>query len=292
MSIDEKKLLENAKKMGEVWVESFNPDGNVDREKILEELGKRTFEGKPVYADLVDSPSEIKAAIEKAILQLEGKLSKKELQSRIKELRPWDCIWDYYQMAFYSIAYSQCPDQEHEFGRQSFLEAFKAGLGFVITLGPALIGVCLPEAHRDENMRIHRATGPAIVWGKEKQYWWHGVQVPDEWIEKTDKVDASQAITWDNIEQRRALCEIIGWDKVIDSIEHTVIDTDDDPQIGVLLEANLPDHGKQKFLRVVEESTGRQFCILAPPDVNTALDAQASINQIPKELFRKGYVRS
>jgi len=152
--------------------------------------------------------------------------------------------------------------------------------------------VCLPEAYRDDQMRIHRESGPAITWGDKKQYWWHGVEVPSEWIEDTDSVDPSLCLTHQNIEQRRALCEIIGWDKVVSQLKPDVLDVDQDSQIGTLLQVDIPDHGKQKFLRVKEEATGRQFCIGVPSEIETALDAQAEINQIPKDLFRTGYVRS
>ena len=64
----------------------------------------------------------------------------------------------------------------------------------------------------DEQNRLHSETGPAIVYRDGfSVYSWHGVNIPKEWIEDSPP-SAEDAIRWDNMEQRRAACEIIGWD--------------------------------------------------------------------------------
>lgn len=301
MSIDHKKILEDAKNSAQEWLDSFVTDGNPDVEEIQRHLDKRVFEGKPVTALVARSPEEATAAmrawVNEQIENSDSELTEKEKEKFINNLfnRSSDCIWDYYFMAFYESACKNLPNKDFdgaEFIYQSFLPAFKAGLGYIINLGPLIIGVCLPEAHRDDQGRIHKHDGPAIVWGSNRQYWWHGVQVPEEWIEDSDSVDASVCLTHQNLEQRRALCEIIGWERVVNALDPVVLDTDPDEQIGTLLQVDLPDNGRQKFLRVKEEATGRYFCILVPNDIESALDAQAAINQIPKELIRLGYIRS
>lgn len=301
MSVDQEHILEDAKRNAQEWLDSFKTDGKPNVEEIQKHLNDRVFEGKPVTALVAKSPKEaievMRSWAEEQIRNSDMVLTETEKKDYINNLfkDSYNCIWDYYLMAFYESACKNLPNKDFEgaeFIYQSLLPAFKAGLGYIINLGPLIVGVCLPEAHRDDQARIHKHDGPAIVWGDDKQYWWHGVQIPEEWIEDTASVDVSLCLTHQNLEQRRALCEIIGWDKVVDTLDPDVLDTDPDPQIGVLLQADIPDHGPQKFLRVVEEATGRRFCILAPDNVNTALDAQAEINQIPKELFRMGYIRS
>ena len=53
-----------------------------------------------------------------------------------------------------------------------------------------------------------------------------------------------------------------------------VIDEDGDPEIGTLLEADIPDSGKERFLKV-RCVTGREVVLPVPPHVNTALETNA-----------------
>lgn len=103
---------------------------------------------------------------------------------------------------------------------------------------------------------------------------WHGTRVPAEWIERRQDIDPRLALTHKNIEQRRALAEIIGWDRVLQQLQPRVIDTDPDAQIGQLLEVELPDSGKSRFLRV-RCPTGRDFVLSVPLQMRTALQANA-----------------
>jgi hypothetical protein len=292
--MDNQKILDKAKKLGDVWLKSFKHDGKVDIQKIQEILNARTFNGQPVKAFVARTPKE--ASIFLLNFVKENIKDKREKKEAIKVIQnSYSCIWDYYLMAFYESAIlaidekSEFPGSEFIF--QSLLPAFQAGLGYLINLGELVVGVCIPEAYVDNQNRLHKVNGPAIVWDTS-EYWWHGVKVEKEWIENPESITGAQCLSVANIEQRRALCEIIGWNKVLESLNPTVLDKDDDPQIGILMEADLPDHGKQRFLKVFEESTGRSFVLLVSNDVSSALDAQVEINQIPAELFQLGFKRS
>ena len=125
----------------------------------------------------------------------------------------------------------------------------------------------------DDQNRLHCETGPAIEYADGlKVYSWHGTRVPAEWIEDKSSLTATTALTWDNMEQRRAACEIIGWAKVLEQLDAKVIDEDEDPMIGTLLEVNLPGVGSEMFLKVLC-GTGRTFALPVPPDMKTALEA-------------------
>jgi hypothetical protein len=291
MKISKEQVEERSVK----WLAAFQPSTKKpNKDIILSELQKRTFEGNPVLAYVVDSPTDALEALRKGVSQILSTQDEAKIDKVIKDNTPWLCIWDYYSMAFYETAYSFLSEnkRDNEFILQSLFPAFEAGLGFIINFGSLIVGVCLPEAYRDENNRIHRSDGPAITWGDEKQYWWHGISIPAEWIENKDEIDPKLALTWNNLEQRRVLCEILTWEKILAQINPEVLDKDIDPQIGTLMKAELPDHGSQKFLRVFEEATGRYFCLLAPEEAQSALEAQSLMNQIPEELFRLGYIRS
>jgi len=127
----------------------------------------------------------------------------------------------------------------------------------------------------DNENRLHREDGPAVEyrdgWGV---YSWHGTRVPAEWIKDRKSLTAKTALTWKNIEQRRAACEILGWVNVLAELKAKTIDRDEDPEIGELLEVNIPEIGRERFLKVLC-GTGRTFALPVPPTMKTALEAQA-----------------
>lgn len=132
------------------------------------------------------------------------------------------------------------------------------------------------STHWDDENRLHYESGPAIQYDDGYTLMaWHGIRIPREWIQKRDEIDPTLALTWENIEQRRALSEMIGWGKVIEQLNPVIIDTDPDPMIGELIEVDIPDIGRERFLRV-KCPTGRDF-VLAPvnSNVETAREANA-----------------
>jgi len=138
----------------------------------------------------------------------------------------------------------------------------------IITDRPSVIA-------RDEEGRLHSETGPALSYRDGSKYYsWRGLAVPSEWIESPEQLTASTALTWKNIEQRRAGCEILGWDKILTELNARTINIDGDPEIGELVEVEIPDIGKERFLRVLC-GTGRSFALPVPPGMTTALQANA-----------------
>lgn len=150
----------------------------------------------------------------------------------------------------------------------------------------------------DPEGRAHCETGPSHRWRDGwALYNWHGVAIPEAWIERKHELSARDALTWGNIEQRRAACEILGWDKILDQLNAKVIDDDGDPEIGTLLEVDLPGFPgfeakiKARFVRV-QCGTGRTFAICVPPVVQTAIEAQAWMINQTVDQFMKPEVRT
>lgn len=130
---------------------------------------------------------------------------------------------------------------------------------------------------KDDEGLLHCEDGPAIAYEDGFEvYGWHGQRIPREWIMQKESLDPSIALTWPQIEQRRAAAEIIGWHNVLAQLPTKVIDKDSDPQIGELLEVDIPEIGKEWFLRVLC-GTGREFAIPVPRNAGfkTALGANA-----------------
>lgn len=144
----------------------------------------------------------------------------------------------------------------------------------------------------DDQDRLHCETGPAIEYEDGfGVYSWHGVSIPKEWIEKRGELTPKTALGWENIEQRRAACEIVTWARILRELDARVIDSDEDPMIGTLVEVNIPDVGKEKFLKVMC-GTGREFAIPVPPTMTKALDANAWTFDLDGDTLRQLEVRT
>ena len=139
--------------------------------------------------------------------------------------------------------------------------------------------------------RLHCENGAAFVSDVEDLYFWHGTMIPAEWITDRASLTPQVALTWENIEQRRAAIEIVGWDAILDRLNGRVIDADDDPEVGTLIEADIPDVGRERFLRV-RCGTGRSFALPVPPNMRTALEAQAWTWGVDQKFFTKPEIRT
>ena len=199
--------------------------------------------------------------------------------------------------SIYNTGYAACADYFNEVCAiaidRNFLEMMES-CGFYWTLD----GICFAserpsEIHRDGEGRLHAEFGMSIRyagtgWGL---FHWHGTQVPCEWITQRNKLTPKIALTWENIEQRRAACEILGWSRILTELNSKTIDKDGDPEIGELVEVELPQIGREKFLRVLC-GTKREFALPVPPTMKTALEAQAWTWGLDKKSFVKPEVRT
>jgi hypothetical protein len=144
---------------------------------------------------------------------------------------------------------------------------------------------------RDETGRPHCAGGPSIAWADGwAGHYWRGVKVPREWIESPHSIDPRLALTHENAELRRCAAEIVGWDRIISTLPATTIDLDPDPEIGELVEVVI-DGESERFLRV-RCGTGRQFALPVPPDMRSALEANAWTYGIDTAALRELEVRT
>jgi hypothetical protein len=144
---------------------------------------------------------------------------------------------------------------------------------------------------RDNDDALHCETGKAIEFADGAGFSaWHGQTIPDEWV-TGNPPSAADALRWENMDQRAAACEIIGWHHILDQLNARVIDADADRMIGTLVEVDLPGHGPQKMLDCIC-GTGRRFALLAPDEATTALHAQALLNDVPEDIITNLKVRT
>lgn len=127
----------------------------------------------------------------------------------------------------------------------------------------------------DDQGRTHSETGPAISYPDGfGVYIWHGQRVPGWWIMEPEKLTDKEFFRHENAEMRRVACEIVGWAKVLNKLKAKVVNEDNDPEIGTLLEVYIPEIGKERFLKVMC-GTKREFAMPVPPEMETAIQAQA-----------------
>lgn len=215
----------------------------------------------------------------KEILFAEGPIRAKELLSKfIPNASIVDsCVYgshEAYWLGFYDFFESECAvDFE---GKLRGLMAVARECGWIISYDEFAIVLNKPSVIKmDEQNRLHCENGPAIRYEDGfAVYSWHGVRVPSKWIENKSSLSARDALKQSNLELRRAACEILGWVHILKELKAKIINQDEDPMIGTLLEVSIPDIGKEKFLHVLC-GTGREFALPVPPDMKTALEANA-----------------
>ena len=122
--------------------------------------------------------------------------------------------------------------------------------------------------HADGRMAIEYTDGFGV-------YVWKGVGIPGEWMtHAAESLTPEKALTWPNVEQRRCACEILTWKTIVDTLKPVVIDKDEYEAVGTLMEVDLPNSGKERFLEVTC-GTGRKFVLPVPPTMKTAIEANS-----------------
>jgi hypothetical protein len=187
------------------------------------------------------------------------------------------CLWDYYDMAFCESIYMHLPKKEHEFLDYPMFPAYKEGLGFVINLGSLIVGIVLPETHRNEQNQLHNPSAPAIFWKDEgtKKYWWNNVEVNKRIIEESHLITAKEIINESNQELKRIMLEKMGYEKIVLELDGKVIQQDD---FGKLVETKSLGDGDTiaRFVDVSCPSTDRRYFIRVGPDARSCREAIAA----------------
>ena len=93
----------------------------------------------------------------------------------------------------------------------------------------------------DEQNRPHCEDGPSHRWRDGwALYHWHGVAIPQNWVEQRKTIDPSEILKAKNTEQRAAGAALIGWPRMLSALESKIIDDSGNDDIGQLIEMTLP----------------------------------------------------
>ena len=123
------------------------------------------------------------------------------------------------------------------------------------------------EADR-ERPRLHRADGPSLRFRDGWEiYSWRGLRVPEKLIR--EPIPIADIHAEQNQELRRAMIEIVGWERYLREAGARQVHSDD---TGELLEvAGLGDgDAVARFIHVRCPSTGREYTLRVPPQTETA----------------------
>lgn len=196
--------------------------------------------------------------------------------------------WESYLTAFRDIIGLRLPEYE----RYTYWEQAAIHGGFRYMHPEFCMVSDFPEILRvDDQNRPHCENGPSHRWRDGwSLYYWHGVRVPAEWIEDKASLTPAIALKEKNAEKRRAACEIIGWNRILSEMKAKIIDKDDDPEIGELVEVRL-EGNHERFLRV-QCGTKREFALPVPPTMKTALEANAWTFDIDPDVLKQLEVRT
>ena len=202
-------------------------------------------------------------------------------------------LW--YTWTIYRVVAAKVTQIEHDVP-QELIDNFMLlmeNVGIVALFDEVCICVERPtKVMLDAEGNLHGEHGPAMEYADGwKLYYWHGTSIPAEWIEDKANLPVETALTHENVEQRRIAAEIIGWDKVLEKLNPRVIDENPNPQIGTLLECDLPGAPEERFLKV-RCATERDFVLPVPKRFTTALEANADTYEMTPEEFLAVQIRT
>jgi hypothetical protein len=139
--------------------------------------------------------------------------------------------------------------------------------------------ICLPSPCLFiTDHRLHRENGPAVQWSSGRRHWfWHGVEVPEWFIEDFNRVTADTIRNERNLELRRCMIERFGAERLIGEIGGELVATDG---YGKLWRCRLDGNDAYAVVEV-ENGTGefdggrRRYWLTVPTYVRTPREAVA-----------------
>ena len=134
------------------------------------------------------------------------------------------------------------------------------------------------ELHQDDQNRLHRGDGPALVYGDGfALHAWHGTPLPQEFVESLADLNPERIRAESNIELRRIMLEIFGYDRYLAETGAKPVNRS---EFGTLWRIVLPNDEPILMVEVTNstpepDGTYRTYFLRVPPRTLTAREGVA-----------------
>ena len=123
------------------------------------------------------------------------------------------------------------------------------------------------EVATDNRKRLHCATGPAFILPEESLWFYKGVFVTQQIVEKPETLTHEQIIKESNAEVRRVMIERFGLDRFLSSPQSKTLHTDQDGR-RQLLRFDLTGDEPIVGVKVTCPTTGQVYFLRVPPQID------------------------
>ena len=160
---------------------------------------------------------------------------------------------------------------------------------------PAIVTPRLMQYY--SNNKLHRANGPAVITASGgKQYYWRGVHIEPSLWNRQKEMTAQEILTITNIEVRRSMIEMVGFNNFIKQSKYSVLDEDKDTG-AILYKVDMPEDDKAEPLVVVKVQDGtphddgkgnmvrKEYFIRVPPAMTKCKAAIAWTFDTPENKY-------
>lgn len=195
-----------------------------------------------------------------------------------------DCIWAAYYdfMQRLGVIPQDNPTTE-------MLEYHKSGIWDLYCFADVAIYNTYPKFIKlDDRSRLHSTEGPCVEWEDgHRHYYLHGLRVEERWVENPETISGEEVLKSRNVEARRAMILLMGYETFLEKVKAKVRDTWVDGG-GVkceLLEVPQEDDENIVLYRVECPSTGKKTVLRVPPDTRECKQAAAWGFQMPIDIY-------
>jgi len=166
---------------------------------------------------------------------------------------------------------------------QHVLYALEAGAWLMFITNDAVWVLTLPTVYTDSRNRLHSELGAAFEVVDIKEYYWHGVRVPERIILRPDSITLEDIRNESNTEVRRVMLERYGYSRYIHDSDAKMKCKD---EYGELYELPRPNDTPIIMVRYNCWSTEREYWSRVPPTTRTPLEGLAWKDSMSPDEYR------
>ena len=186
----------------------------------------------------------------------------------------WEQVGEHSALSFYNYFERIGVVNSDDF--RAYRDFIKSGVWNYITFDNAILICKLPtRVLKDNNDRLHSVQEAAVQWRDHNDdYFIHGVGFDKDLWQRARGMDARQILQLDNIEQRFAVLEDFGAERLLSELEAKLIDSSERGNELFRIYGVIPDTPIM-MLRYTDPSTRKVYVSFVPPDTTKADEGMA-----------------